>query len=648
MIERLVYGDSTQVIYTVLLTSDSRDAKIDPTLASGDVQISKDGGAFANLSTLPTVSPSGSPQVKITFSGAELECKTAMIRFKDQTDPTEWEEQHIIIETKGRPSNSFDNDMPLNGSLLTWKDEIGYSVFGTLFPEISPSFGLASNPRSSINWEVDSGNGSLTEGKKYNILFSGFNRDVPAISLLGARLTEGSGEGGTEYGTRIILGGYRHKAPSHDDSFEDSAFDDFYPSSFTSAYTYDTGNDRINETGGATSDTYHTMIGDLSIETILNYTTASHGPRLYDPADITTFVEIEYDGTTLDARIDVDGVTQHEIQMTDPSGGSGDIYVKIERRGILWSFYYKLSAGADWTLINQGGSYAQWTSPYNEVPESLDFGTNKDVNNAYYEFMNFEADSFSGLGTGGEDTLTVELDTDSFFGVFENLDSSDIVTLTGSKWKALDGYEGEEVRTEGGWTFVTSDLFFRDYNYLIDFDDASSAYFHLYLPFANQQQIDANEISGDWTSSEKEQIRDAIGVDGTKTAATGGDIQDIKTVVDNNNDELTDGTYGLSALKSLIDAVAADIVVVENKIDIVDTNVDTIVSKLPSSGLIFSSDETIDGETASYIFELMMAIANGRYAIDVPASNKVTFYKRDNTTPLTIVSLTNTERTRDS
>lgn len=648
MIEKLVYGNSTQVIYTVLLTKDSRDAKVDPTLASGDVQISKDGGSFANMSSLPTVSPASSPQVKITFSSAELECKTAMIRFKDQTDPAEWEEQHILIETKNRPSSSFDNDMPLNGSLATWKDHLGQTVFGTLNPEISPSFGQVDNPRSSINWEVDSNNTSLTIGKKYNILFSNFNRNVPAISLLGARLTEGSGEGGTEYGTRVVLGGYRHEAPVHDDSFEDAGFDDFYPSSFTGDYTYDTGNDRINETGGTTSDTYHSMTGDLSIETMLNYTTASHGPRLYDQGDTTTFVEIEYDGTTLDARIDVGGVDQHEIQMTDPSGGSGDIYIRMERRGILWSFYYKLSEGDPWTLINQGGSYAQWTSTYDEIPETLDFGTNKDVNNAQYDFMNFEADSFSNLGTNGEDTLVVNLDTDSFFGVFENLAAGDIVTLTDSRWKALDGYEGDESRKVGGWTFALSDLFFQDTASPQDFDDSSLNFYHLYLPFANQQQIDTSSIGGDWSADERKQIRDAIGIDGIKTAATGGDIQDIKSVVDDNYSELTDGTYGLSALKSLIDAVGAVITTVDGKVDIIDSNVDAIVSKLPTSGLILSSSESIDGESVSYIFELMMAIANGRYAIDVPAANKVTFYKRDNTTPLTVVSLTSSQRTRDS
>ncbi len=37
--------------------------------------------------------------------------------------------------------------------------------------------------------------------------------------------------------------------------------------------------------------------------------------------------------------------------------------------------------------------------------------------------------------------------------------------------------------------------------------------------------------SGDWTTAEKEQIRDALGVDGTKTAAISGDLQDMATVV---------------------------------------------------------------------------------------------------------------------
>ena len=40
----------------------------------------------------------------------------------------------------------------------------------------------------------------------------------------------------------------------------------------------------------------------------------------------------------------------------------------------------------------------------------------------------------------------------------------------------------------------------------------------------------------DWTSGEREQIRDSLGVDGTKTAATGGDVQDIRDDVAELND----------------------------------------------------------------------------------------------------------------
>jgi hypothetical protein len=56
----------------------------------------------------------------------------------------------------------------------------------------------------------------------------------------------------------------------------------------------------------------------------------------------------------------------------------------------------------------------------------------------------------------------------------------------------------------------------------------------------------------------------------------------------------------------------------------------------------------IDGMTISYIYELMAAMANGRFKKDVPSVGKLTIYKRDNLTPLTVVSVNENERTRDS
>ena len=42
-----------------------------PTLATGDVKVSKDGGAFANVTTLPTVTPASSKSVKVQLSSTE-------------------------------------------------------------------------------------------------------------------------------------------------------------------------------------------------------------------------------------------------------------------------------------------------------------------------------------------------------------------------------------------------------------------------------------------------------------------------------------------------------------------------------------------------------------------------------------------------
>ena len=40
--------------------------KANPTLAAGDVKISKDGGAFPNLTTLPTVTPAAGAAVQVS------------------------------------------------------------------------------------------------------------------------------------------------------------------------------------------------------------------------------------------------------------------------------------------------------------------------------------------------------------------------------------------------------------------------------------------------------------------------------------------------------------------------------------------------------------------------------------------------------
>ncbi len=64
--------------------------KTNPTLAAGDFKISKDGGAFANLATLPTVTPASGDQVVVVLSASEMNADKILIVWKDQTNPKQW------------------------------------------------------------------------------------------------------------------------------------------------------------------------------------------------------------------------------------------------------------------------------------------------------------------------------------------------------------------------------------------------------------------------------------------------------------------------------------------------------------------------------------------------------------------------------
>jgi hypothetical protein len=73
--------------------------KSNPTLASGDWKISKDGGAFANLATLPSVEPASGISVKVVLSSTEMNADKVMIVGIDQTSPKEWSDFAICILT---------------------------------------------------------------------------------------------------------------------------------------------------------------------------------------------------------------------------------------------------------------------------------------------------------------------------------------------------------------------------------------------------------------------------------------------------------------------------------------------------------------------------------------------------------------------
>jgi hypothetical protein len=73
--------------------------KSNPTLAAGDVKVVKDGGATANITTLPSVAPASSVFVTVTLSATEMNCDYVSIAFIDQTSPKEWSDLFISIPT---------------------------------------------------------------------------------------------------------------------------------------------------------------------------------------------------------------------------------------------------------------------------------------------------------------------------------------------------------------------------------------------------------------------------------------------------------------------------------------------------------------------------------------------------------------------
>lgn len=76
--------------------------KANPTLAAGDVKVSKDGGALANIaegSGVLTVTPAASIWVKVVLTATEMNCDNVSLQFIDQTSPKEWADYSLHIPT---------------------------------------------------------------------------------------------------------------------------------------------------------------------------------------------------------------------------------------------------------------------------------------------------------------------------------------------------------------------------------------------------------------------------------------------------------------------------------------------------------------------------------------------------------------------
>lgn len=88
------------VLYVALSkVADPSSFQANPTIATGDFKVSKDGGSLANLTTIPAVEPAGSVLVKITLSATEMNADNVAIVGIDQTATKEWADFLLTIPT---------------------------------------------------------------------------------------------------------------------------------------------------------------------------------------------------------------------------------------------------------------------------------------------------------------------------------------------------------------------------------------------------------------------------------------------------------------------------------------------------------------------------------------------------------------------
>jgi hypothetical protein len=78
-------------------SADTGSFKASPTIAAGDFQVSTDNSAFANLTTLPVVSPAGSINVKVNLSQAEMNGDKIVVQCIDAAGD-EWDDVLIFID----------------------------------------------------------------------------------------------------------------------------------------------------------------------------------------------------------------------------------------------------------------------------------------------------------------------------------------------------------------------------------------------------------------------------------------------------------------------------------------------------------------------------------------------------------------------
>ncbi|NIL96467.1 MAG: hypothetical protein GTO62_04815, partial [Planctomycetales bacterium] len=119
--------------------SDTKIFQAAPTLAAGDAKVSIDGGAEANLATLPSVSPAGSKRVKVSLSAAEMNGDNIQVTFSDAAGG-EWCDLTVNLQTTARQIDD-----------LAWPTTTGRSIDVAATGEVGVDLGNVTGVLGNAN-----------------------------------------------------------------------------------------------------------------------------------------------------------------------------------------------------------------------------------------------------------------------------------------------------------------------------------------------------------------------------------------------------------------------------------------------------------------------------------------------------------------
>jgi len=104
-----VKGSAFTFDISLVSQTDTDIFKTSVTLASGDVQMSKDGGAFTNIATLPTeIGTTG--VLAVTLSATEMTADRVTVRFHDVAG-NEWQDAMVTIYTAAQTLDTIDTNI---------------------------------------------------------------------------------------------------------------------------------------------------------------------------------------------------------------------------------------------------------------------------------------------------------------------------------------------------------------------------------------------------------------------------------------------------------------------------------------------------------------------------------------------------------